>query len=154
MKDIIYNILNDKYYKNYKFLFNNYLMNKFIIINENLLFNFRFTNICKFNFLYEYKTQIYYNIITNKIDTPKTSKFVFQTIYTNLIINNYIKYNKIKTKLLITNTGILLTNYYTLQKQTHMDIILVYNSNSTPKRINNKMTLEIPKYVNTFNYIY
>ena len=154
MKDIIYNILNDKYYKNYKFLFNNYLMNKFIIINENLLFNFRFTNICKFNFLYDYKTQIYYDIITNKIDTPKTNKFVFQTIYTNLIINNYIKNNKIKKKLLITNTGILLTNYYTLQKQTNMDIILIYNSNSTPKRIKNKMTLEIPKYVNTFNYIY
>ena len=133
--------INDKYYKNYKYLFN-YSNIKFNIINQNILFNYLYNNknICNIDFKNSLNTQIYINIINPNVIHRG---FYFQ----NFIINKYIK-----KKLIITNYTSIVSNLLLKNKIINFDIILIYNKDisndnntykyiSQFKKINNNIIL-------------
>ena len=134
MNKIIINKINDKYFKNYKYLFN-YTFLKFNYINKILLYNFiwNFKDntyfVCKYNFP-NYINKYYDNIILKSRIIHKYNIKKIQEKYESIIINN-IKKNKI---LIITNTYIILIELNNF-KNTYFDIIFFCNGDFTTNEI-------------------
>jgi len=126
------NILNDKYYLKYKYLFK-YNYNKFNIINQNILCNFILSKdninnlLCNFKFKYSFFEQSYNKIILRKhySDMPALN-------YHHNIIN---KYNKYKSYLIITKISSVISNIYNYSKKDNIDIILFYDANLPQKYV-------------------
>ena len=145
-------ILDDKLFKNYNNLFI-YNYNKFILINNNILYNYIFKNkkqICNFELQKTYYEQIYNNIIL-KINLFNLTGFNFE---------NFIPiYKNTKKYLLITNASAIIINNYNNNK--NIDCIFYYNSNyndflttinilnniKNEKKINSDLNIYLEKYV-------
>ena len=131
-------ILNDKYYKKYNYIFN-YNINKFKLINYELLFNFTIHKNQLFllcNKKYILKENIYIKILftINK----NTNHFIMGSNIEQLILNKYNDKNK-KT-LLISNTLSSIINHDKYIKYKNSDIILYqyksYNLNKIKENLN------------------
>ena len=116
-KLIIKSKLDDKYYKIYKYLFNN-TSSKFNLINTTILFNFTYNDdnsVCK-NSFEKYNYHKYYNnifMLNIKLIDNKYNKF--NTFYDNYIIDKF--QNNSKRTLFIINSNILSRNYIFLKKK-------------------------------------
>ena len=121
---LIIKYLNDKYYNNYKYLFN-YKKNNFNFINQNILYNYLYksSNICNINFINDIYKQTYNNILSTHKQTGKS--FIYLIIQKNKNINKY-------SNLIITNVASHVTN---LLNNIDIDTILIYNI--TLNNINN-----------------
>ena len=130
-------LLNDKYYKNYIYLFNNNYTN-FILINSIILYNFmikRIPNtICNFELINTFITQTYNNIIQKK-KLSDYANFNFNYI----IINNICKLEKNKNYnnyLIISNNISIILNYYELNKIKNLnsESLIYYDVNINDDR--------------------
>lgn len=112
--------LDDKTYNNFKTLFN-HKYNKFILINDIILYNFQYEykKICNINFISSQYEQIYSNIILKK------AKFFVSFKYENLIPF----YNNSNNYLIITNISSIIINNYNNNK--NIDCIYIYDQNRT-----------------------
>lgn len=109
--------LDDKLYKKYKNLFI-YNYNKFMLINDIILYNLQneYKKICNFKFKYSQYDQIYNNIVLK----TKYNLFTFNLEHLIPIYKNSNDY------LIIANaTSIILNNYY---NNKNIDCIIYYNS--------------------------
>ena len=135
-KLIIKSKLDDKYYKIYKYLFNN-TSSKFNLINTTILFNFTYNDdnsVCK-NSFEKYNYHKYYNnifMLNIKLIDNKYNKF--NTFYDNYIIDKF--QNNSKRTLFIINSNILSRNYIFLKKKNIGDVILINNMDYSLNLIN------------------
>jgi hypothetical protein len=132
MNNIIIKQLNDKYYKNYKYLFI-YTFLKFNYINKNILFNFIWQIInnkyilCNYNFdIYNIKK--YENILFKNYEKKK---LILKDNY-NYNIINALNTNKC---LFIFNTFIILLSHEYLKNNNNNDVIYFYNGDYTNEDI-------------------
>ena len=112
--------LDDKIYNNFKTLFN-HKYNKFMLINDIILYNFQYEykKICNIKFISSQYEQIYSNIILKK------AKFFVSFKYENLIP----VYNNSNNYLIITNISSIIINNYNNNKD--IDCIYIYDQNRT-----------------------
>ena len=110
--------LTDKIYIKYTKLFN-YKYNKFMLINEYILYNYYFSNnkICNIDFIDSPLVKTYSNIILKK------GKYFISNNYDNLITI----YKNTSDYLLITNYVTIILNNYGNKK--NIDTIFYYNVN-------------------------
>ena len=135
-KSFIVSKLNDKYYKKYNNLFN-YLLNKFFIINNNILFNFHIINNSYANILF--KSMYYVNDI-NKLNI-NYENYIIDKINNNINISN-------KKVLYIQNYGAILKNNYIFKKKNIGDVLFFYNNNFKNDFINKYILPELNKFTN------
>ncbi len=135
-------ILNDNYYKNYKYIFN-YNYKYFLLINDYLLYNYRLYNynytsmpdkLCKYKFNTLYLDNIYTKIIQKKDNK------ILSGLNTNYLI--YKNYIKIEKKLVITNVRSIITNVNLLKNSNPVDVIIFYDA----QRSQEDIKLLISKY--------
>ena len=126
-KLIITQILNDKYYVKYKYLFD-YPYKKFDLINQNILYNFILPNT---------------NLICNKL-----FKFsLIEQTYQNTIYYYKNEFNY----LYIKNNSLIITNYSTFLIQNYkynknIDTIYIYSKQYDQKKYNMKILNSIKEY--------
>jgi len=150
-KLIIKSKLDDKYFSNYKYLFN-YSVIKFSLINTILLFNFIFLDnnkLCNYSFNKFNYHKYYSNIFSSKTNFLSSKNNKFNTNYKNYIIDKFINNDNIS--LIILNSALLIKNYSILNKKINVDIIILFNED-LPNNIKNIKNPNINKEI--FNNYY
>ena len=142
--------LNDKYYKIYNYIFN-YNINKFNLINYELLFNMTIHSsqlyiLCnkKYYNKEDYYKKVYFTINKN------TNHFIMGFNIEHLILNKFN--DKKKNVLLISNTLSSIVNYSKNIKYKNNDIIIYQFKSYNLNKINEN--LQIYKALDNINNIY
>jgi len=135
-KSFIVSKLNDKYYKKYNNLFN-YLLNKFFIINNNILFNFHIINNSYVNILFK---SMYYFTDVNKLNI-NYEHYIIDKINNNINISN-------KKVLYIQNYGAIIKNNDILKKKNIGDFLFFYNNYFENDYINNYVLSALNEFKN------
>ena len=123
-------IINDIYFKKYKYLFN-YINKQFNLIIQYILYNYitETLNKCNITFIYSNAEQQYNNIIQKKHIKYREYREYEGFNFKNYIINNYKK-----NILIITSIPSIILNLLSNNKTTNFNVILIYNkgiSNNT-----------------------
>jgi hypothetical protein len=122
---LLFNILNDKYYLKYKYLFN-YSYIKFDFINKNILYihiikQDEKKKICNINLKYTFEEQIYSKIVL-KLKERTRSPYVD----TQYLINKSYYNNNNNKYLIITNKLSIINNIYK-NNNKNIDLIVFYS---------------------------
>ena len=145
-------VLNDKYYKKYESLFNNSI-NKYVLINKNILFNYLSGKFCEEPYNYDFNQSTFSNVIYRDVEKRYNLYinyigFDFKYLIVNNLINKFGLNNKNSKILLITNISTILYNFNTFYNERkmnyHVDVLLSYNSEFSEFELNKKLNNQYP----------
>lgn len=146
--------LNNKYFLKYRQLFN-YSIDKYYLVNENILFNYQEGRFCNDDYIFDFNTNTFNDIIYNDISKRynlniKYLGFDFKYLIIHSVISKYNFNTDSSNILIITNGSTILYNYNTFYNENRntikykLDILLGYNSEFDKKKLEHKMTKQYP----------